>query len=305
MDAIEAFIRYLQYEKRVSPHTLKAYKNDLANFCDFYEQLTGTRTCEKAEYQHLRAWAVRLMQKEKQKDTQAARRRYKDRTVNRKIAALKTFFRFLTAQQMIKSNPSLRLRSLKTTAPIPEFLHEKEADQVLEAERFSDDLTGWRDRTVLELLYCTGVRVGELVSLHLSDLDVNGGTLRVKGKGGKERVLPISQRLSLLLARYVQLRNENTQPSCTHLIVSNKGEKPYAKLIYRIVQEHLNGSQSVKRKSPHIVRHTFASHLLHEGADLNDIKELLGHASLAATQIYTHHELSRIKKIYQKAHPKS
>ncbi|AYQ34165.1 tyrosine-type recombinase/integrase [Runella sp. SP2] len=292
---IETFLQHLTYEKRLSQHTLTAYAKDLEQFKEFLEKTYQLQDLAKADFRMIRGWAVSMVEAE-----------LHHRSVNRKLATLRSFYGYLLRCKAITINPMLRVSSLKTDKPLPQFVEEKSLQLLFDEITFPLDFEGTRDRLVLELLYGTGMRLAELITLRDGDVNVYDQTLRVFGKRSKERVVPIYKGLVEMIKQYQQFRNEQfPNPPEQSLILTNKGEPAYPVLIQRIVKKYLSAVTSLQKRSPHVLRHTFATHLLNNGADLNSIKDLLGHSSLAATQVYTHNSIEKLKKIYKQAHPKA
>lgn len=292
---LEQFLQHLTYEKRLSPHTLTAYGKDLEQFAEFLETTYNLKDLDKADFRMVRGWAVSLVEAE-----------LHHRSVNRKLATLRSFYGYLLRCKVISINPTLRVSALKTDKPLPQFVEEKNLQLMFEEVTFTDDFEGVRDRLVMELLYGTGMRLAELLSLTDNDLNFYDQTLKVLGKRNKERIVPIYKGLADLIKHYQNIKRENFPTIDTKvLILTNKGEPAYSVLIQRIVKKYLSAVTSLQKRSPHILRHTFATHLLNNGADLNSIKDLLGHSSLAATQVYTHNTIEKLKKIYKQAHPKA
>ena len=292
---IAEFLQHIRFEKRLSPHTVTAYGNDLAQFAEFLEKQQNLEKPEQASFRQVRAWAVSLVESGTN-----------NRSVNRKLATLRSFFNFLVKRKHLTVNPMARVLALKTPKPLPQFVEEKSLQTLFEEVQFSPDFAGQRDRLVLELLYGTGVRLSELLGLQFKDVNFYEQTIVVMGKRSKERLIPIHKNLAQLIQTYQNLRSENfPDSSVQEMLLTDKGEAAYAVLVQRIVKKYLTFITSLKQKSPHVLRHTFATHLLNNGADLNSIKDLLGHSSLAATQVYTHNSIEKLKKIYQQAHPKA
>lgn len=292
---IETFLQHLTYEKRLSQHTLTAYAKDLEQFKEFLEKTYQLQDLAKADFRMIRGWAVSMVEAE-----------LHHRSVNRKLATLRSFYGYLLRCKAITINPMLRVSSLKTDKPLPQFVEEKSLQLLFDEITFPLDFEGTRDRLVLELLYGTGMRLAELITLRDGDVNAYDQTLRVFGKRSKERVVPIYKGLVEMIKQYQQFRNEQfPNPPGQSLILTNKGEPAYPVLIQRIVKKYLSAVTSLQKRSPHVLRHTFATHLLNNGADLNSIKDLLGHSSLAATQVYTHNSIEKLKKIYKQAHPKA
>ena len=294
---LERFIQYIKYEKRYSPHTVSAYQSDLEQFFSFLsnpEALIAHPS--EIHYQDIRGWMVHLME---EKNTA--------RTVNRKIATLRKYFKFLLREGLIISNPASKIQSPTTVKQLPVVVEDEKLNAMLSnGEIFGDDFEGTRDKLIIEILFGTGTRLSELVSLKEQDVNLYEGTIKVLGKRNKERIIPINHELSELLKGYFDLKkSENFHNNSLTLIVTNKGTEAYPKFIYLIVQRYLSIISTQDKKSPHVLRHTFATSLLNRGADLNAIKELLGHANLSATQVYTHNSVERLKSIYKQAHPKA
>ncbi len=227
------------------------------------------------------------------------------KSVNRKIASLRSYFKFLLRREVIEKDPTSRVKLLKTQKQLPNFADEKEIIELLDKANFQNDFDGSRQRLIIELLYGTGIRLAELIGLKELDLKTDG-TIKVLGKRNKERIIPISNSLQRVIKEYKNHKKiEFGDDHSGHLIVSNKGGKAYPMMIYREVRKFLDGLSSIDKRSPHVLRHTFATHLLNKGADLNAVKDLLGHSSLAATQVYTHNSLEKLKSVFDQAHPKA
>ncbi len=300
MSLIEDFRKYLKNERRCSPFTLISYMTDLVQFQEFYKEIlegdTGKKWDDTEEvpfqtvtHEIVRTWIISLMDDED----------LKPRSINRKIATLKSFYKFLEARGIVKKTPLKNIRALKTDKPLPLFVKEKEMRNLFDSIPFDEDYSGQRKRFIIELFYGTGIRIMEMMELKKSDINFYDATIKVLGKREKERIIPLNSILLDFLKKYVQLNDSE------YLIVTDKGEKSYRMLIYRIVREILEQISAVERKSPHILRHTFATHLLERGADLNAVKDLLGHSTLASTEVYTHNTIEKLKEIYAKAHPKA
>ncbi|MGC3942944.1 MAG: tyrosine-type recombinase/integrase [Chryseolinea sp.] len=290
----DSFFKYLQYEKRLSKHTLVAYQSDIEQFQDFVKSVYETQGLSDATYSMVRSWIIDLTEKK----VQAV-------SINRKIASLKAFYKFLLSQGTITTNPCDRIATLKTSKRLPSFVRESEMEKVL-PEPTSGDFESIRDHLVLELFYSTGIRLSELIGLKDQAFNFADRTVKVLGKRNKERVVPYNKSLVDSLRNYVALRNrEIGEHPEGYFFVTNEGKKSYPMLIYRIVKSRLLHSTTAERKSPHILRHTYATHLLDRGAELNAVKDLLGHSSLAATQVYTHNSIEKIKRVFELAHPKA
>jgi integrase/recombinase XerC len=294
---IRAFEQYLRYEKRLSPHTLTAYLGDLDQFFAFLEQTYQTNKLEEIEHFHIRSWMVQLI-------TEGLT----TASVARKSASLKTYFRFLLRQGHLKQNPMLKIATPKVGKRLPAYLQEKEMQALFGkvADFSTDEFPALRDQLILALLYGTGMRRAELIGLKTNDVFLAEKTLKVLGKGNKERKIPFGRVVHDLIVAYTELRDA-TFPEATYpeLLLTDKGKPLYPKFVYNTVKKYLSLITTAEKKSPHVLRHSFATHLSNNGAELNAIKDLLGHSSLAATQIYTHNSIEQLKKIYKKAHPKA
>lgn len=291
---LDLFLSYLKYEKRYSQHTITAYENDLGQFVLFGMKLVEDFRLEEADYHLVRQWILSLMNS----GTIA-------RSVNRKISTLKTFYKFLMREGVMDKNPTDHISVLKTAKKLPEFVQEKEINRLLDGQYFAVGFEGLRDKAVVSLFYGTGIRLSELVGIRFPDLNLTEHLVKVNGKRNKQRLVPFPAEISTSLKDYIKLRNELFPEGENLLFLTGKGEPVYNKLIYRIVKRHLALVTTTDKKSPHILRHSYATHLLNRGADLNAIKELLGHANLAATQVYTHTSFEQLKKVYKLAHPRA
>jgi len=293
---IERFIKYLQHEKRYSTHTVRAYHKDLNQFFDHMgvDKHKGIAELDAPE-KIIRAWVILLMEKE-----------ITEKTINRKLSALKTYFRFLQRMNKIDKSPLAKVFTLKTSQRLPAFVDEKQMSLLENENLFQGDFFGKRDRLIIELLYQTGIRVSELISIEDDNVDLHNKQLLIHGKRDKERIVPLNDQLISLIDNYINDRTSHfkTYPG-SYLIVTNKGKKLYSKAVYRIVRKYLSMVTTIQQKSPHVLRHSFATHMLNDGADLNAIKELLGHANLSATQVYTHSTFEKLKKVYKQAHPRT
>ncbi len=290
------FLQHIRYEKRLSHHTLTAYANDLEQFSTFLLAECNIGQLERADFRHIRSWVVSLVESDLDKSS-----------VNRKIATLRCFYGYLLRKKVITLDPMAKIQALKASKKLPIYVEEKPMETLLDDIDFPDTFEGVRDKLVLELLYGTGIRLSELTGLKITDINLYDRTITVLGKRNKHRIVPLTQPLYELMQQYIQLKNQAFSSTAdeVYLIVSDKGVQAYPVLIQRIVKRHLTLVTTLKKKSPHVLRHTFATHLLNRGADLNAIKDLLGHSSLAATQIYTHTSLEQLKKTYDQAHPKA
>lgn len=288
----EKFFRYLQFEKRFSQHTLISYKNDLQQFSGFLEKQYEEKDLKAATHFYIRSWIVSLMDSKMQA-----------RSVNRKISALRSFYRFLVKEGIIETSPMKKITAPKVPAKLPHFIHQEKMTDVFAEHFFHDSFEGRQEKIILEMLYSTGMRRAELAGLKDADIDFGQGVIRVLGKRNKERLIPMLPRLAQSLKNFMIEKKSFHQSD--YLLV-NKNSCPLGvQKIYSIVKKHLSAAGTPGKKSPHVLRHTFATHLLNNGADINAIKEILGHASLAATQVYTHNTIEQLKNIYKQAHPKA
>jgi len=283
----EKFLRFLEYEKRYSVHTLKSYSTDLEQFIQFLSSEFQVNTVENINFQFVRSWIARLLSNN-----------ISTRSVNRKITTLKTYFRFLLQENIIKQSPMQKIISPKTSKRLPVFVEEIKMNELLNEIDFGEGVLSQRDRLILELFYFTGIRLSELINLKNTDIDFSNSTILVLGKRNKERLLPLT---SDILSKIKEL---NTSNKSLFLFTTEKGKQISTKQVYRLVNKYLSMVTSLDKKSPHILRHTFATHMLNNGADINAIKELLGHANLSATQAYTHNTIKKLKTVYKQAHPR-
>ncbi|MFN3849499.1 MAG: tyrosine-type recombinase/integrase [Spirosomataceae bacterium] len=292
---VSFFLQHIKYEKRLSQHTVTAYKTDLEQFVSYLKFQYELEDPENADFNMIRSWIVGMADEGLEK-----------KSINRKIATLRSFYNFLIRHKKIVADPMLKIKALKNDKTLPKYVEESPMETLLDEIDFGDDFEGIRDKLVIELLYGTGMRLSELIGLKISDLNFYDNTLIVLGKRNKHRVIPINNPLAALIKQYLVLREEIVQdPQDKILILTDAGNEAYPMFIQRLVKKHLNLVTTLDQKSPHVLRHTFATHLLNRGADLNAIKDLLGHTSLAATQIYTHNSIEKLKKTFQKAHPKA
>ena len=293
---LELFYKFLTSEKRCSEHTIKAYQNDLSCLQQFLED-TFKLSADSANAQHLRSWVISLAEK-----------RYSATSIKRKVSSLRTYYTFLLRRQLIKVNPSENIIVPKSDKKLPAFIKEKEINTLFEFKPFSNDFNGYRDFAVVQFLYHTGTRLSELINLKLSDIDFSRKMVTVLGKRRKLRIIPVSEELFTVLDVYLKERENHLnllEKKSEYLFLTNKGEQAYPRLIQRVVGKYLSLVTTSKQKHPHILRHTFATHLLNNGADLNAVKELLGHANLNATEIYTHNTYEKLKSVYKQAHPRA
>jgi integrase/recombinase XerC len=292
----DRFLNYITYEKRYSQHTIQAYGSDLQQFFDYATAQYDLSDINKVDHQVVRSWIVNLMEGKSSA-----------RTVNRKITTLKSYFKFLIKEGSITENPMNRVIAPKTSKRLPVFVEQVSMNKLFDEIEFGEGYPAIRDRLILEMFYATGMRLSELVNLKEEDLDLYKNVLKVTGKRNKQRIIPFSGNLVELLKFYLETKRKifRNDEQNAHLFVTNKGEKLYPKMVYRMVNHYLNLVTTISKRSPHVIRHTFATHMLNNGADLNAIKEILGHANLAATQVYTHNTIEKLKSIYKQAHPRA
>ncbi len=287
------FLNFIQYEKNYSPHTLASYKKDLHNYLSFLE--SQDFTIETATHHQVRAYLASLIA-----SNQHAR------SVNKNISTLRSFYKFLLREGAVSASPMLLIKNLKTPKQLPKVIDEERLLRLLDSkDTFTLDFAGQRDRLVMELLFGTGIRRSELLTIKVRDIDFYNQTIRILGKRNKERIIPIYTSLSQIIKEYLIIKDSTFDQKAEQLIVTNKGGNADANLIYGIVTHYLGTISTQSKISPHVLRHSFATSLLNRGAAINDIKELLGHANLAATQIYTHSSVEKLKSIYKQAHPKA
>lgn len=293
--SFESFLTYIQHEKRYSPHTVLAYRTDLVHFVAFLEQ-TYEMKPEEAKYIHIRDYMVRLMEEH-----------IGANSIGRKMSSLRSFYKFLHKRKIILSSPMSMVKAPKVPERLPVFVDDEKLDYLLDSGEFFDDtFPSVRDKMVIEVLFGTGMRLSELLGLKVGDIDFYEETVRVLGKRKKERIIPVTKQLVAQLKAYIELKSlQNFNNKTEDLFVTDKGATVYPLFIYKIVNSYLTYVSTQDKKSPHVLRHSYATSLLNRGADLNAIKELLGHASLAATQVYTHNSIERLKTIYKQAHPKA
>ena len=288
------FLKYLELEKRYSEHTLKSYRTDLLQFAHYLAKEYSNEPAIASSAQ-IRSWLAALM------DAGVAAR-----SVNRKISTLKSFYRFLQTRNLLEVNPMERVTAPRTSRTLPVFIPEDDIASLFDELEFTRDFKGIRDRLVLEMLYTTGMRLSELVGLTHKDVDMIAGQIRVKGKGNKQRLIPLLGSLLLTFRQYVSDKQQLfVFNAADPVFVTDKGKKIYRKFVYRTVKFYLSVHTTVGKRSPHVLRHSFATHMLNHGADINAIKELLGHSSLSATQVYTHNTVEKLKSVYKQAHPKA
>lgn len=290
--SISRFVEYIDHEKKYSPYTISAYQKDLSEFREFCYGEFDTPDIEEVPYTIIRSWIVHLVEKG-----------LTNRTVNRKISSLKSYYNFLLKTKQISENPLRKHQALKSEKRVNVPFSEKEILEVLEGFSEEGDFESLRDKLIIEILYSTGIRRAELIGLRDDSFDLSQKIVKVVGKRNKERQIPLLDTVVRTIQEYVQLKSKKF-PETDHFFLTGKGNRIYATLVYRTINEYFGRVSLKVKKSPHVVRHSFATHLLSEGADLNSVKELLGHSSLASTQVYTHSNLKDLKSMYNKAHPR-
>jgi integrase/recombinase XerC len=292
---LASFLKYLKVEKGFSAHTVRSYGDDVKQFLLYCGLDPEKDHPLKLTHRQVRQWLSSIISKD-----------ISPRSANRKLSSLRAFYRYLLREGVVKTNPLTRITPPKSGKRLPSFVGEGEMNLLLDPEQFNDDFTGVRDRLILGMLYYTGIRLSEVVGMTIDKIDFSSQSIKVIGKGNKERVLPIHPELEKLISQYLSFRDEiKLNKVEKSLFLTEKGKPIYPKLVYRIVKANLTKVTTLEKKSPHVLRHTFATHLLNNGAELNAIKELLGHANLSATQIYTHSSFEKLKKVYKQAHPRA
>jgi len=293
---VDSFLKYLQFEKRYSPKTVLSYSTDLSQFQKFISEVFQDYKPETADYGVIRSWIIQLV--EQKLDAVS---------VNRKIACLRSYYKFLLKQEFIEKNPMTKIKVLKTSKKLPHFVQEVEMVSLLDNNTdFKNDHEGLRSQLILELFYGTGIRLSELITLKDINVNLRDQTIKVLGKRNKERIIPFSSSIVSLIEGYREVRNKEVEiKNHGRLLVTDSGDELYPMLVYRTVNSYLREHTSVEKKSPHVLRHSYATHLLNKGAEINAVKDLLGHSSLAATQVYTHNSMEKLKKVFEQAHPKA
>ncbi len=291
----DSFLEYLKFEKRYSPHTIRSYQDDLTFFFEYLAAEYAELSIKDIKPTFIRSWLA----KQKEKGASA-------KTINRRISTLKSFFKYQLRQEVIETSPMTTIVSPKQSKRLPNYVEQKDTEVLFEHVEFPDNWEGLMNKMILELLYCSGMRLSELISLKEKQVDLHKNSLKILGKGNKERIIPFSHEIKTDLEQYLkEKRSQFGETAAEFLLVNEKGNKLYPKYVQLVVKKHLSLITTIEKKSPHVLRHTFATHLMNNGAELNAVKELLGHSSLAATQIYTHNTIEKLKDIHKKAHPKA
>ena len=297
MNELERFISYLSLEKRFSKHTIIAYEGDLTQFRDYLVTQYQLEDFTQVSHFIIRSWAVSLI--EQGLDT---------RSVNRKLTCLRTFYRFLMKNQLVTKNPMQKVQAPKNSTKLPEYLEDQKMDQLLEPKLDDSSYEALRNNLIIDFFYRTGVRLSELINIKINDVNLYNLTVTVLGKRNKMRQIPLTNKFKVLIQKYLVARSDFMKEKGTvhdYFFTENNGNQMYPKFVYRLVKTEISKVSTSKKRSPHILRHTFATTMLNHGADINAIKELLGHSSLAATQVYTHNSIEKLKEIYKQAFPKA
>ncbi len=292
---VQSFLEYLKYEKRYSVHTLTAYQTDLVEFFDYLDVQFGNISLKGINHNYVRSWQADLKGK-----------KLSSKSINRKISSLKSFFKYHLRTGTIDATPMLKVISPKINKRLPVFVKEEDIKRLVETLNQSAD--SWKTlnaKMLISIFYSTGMRLSELINLREKQIDFSRSQIKVLGKGNKERIIPVSKVVIKIIAEYQQLKKKNFEKTENTLLVTEKGKRLYPKYAYLLVNQVLGAASTLDKKSPHVLRHTFATHLMNNGADLNAVKELLGHSSLASTQVYTHNTIGKLKDIHKKAHPKA
>ena len=291
---LELFLKYLRFEKRYSSHTVSSYKIDIDQFTEFIGEKFELKEFNSVNYKIARSWIINLSSKN-----------LTSTTINRKIASVKSFYKYLISREKLNTNPFKKISLLKKEKKLPKFIKEKDIKVMFDQSKFENNLIDIRNLLILELLYGTGIRLSELINLKIKDCDLNKNQIKVLGKRNKERIIPINKNIKYQVEKYLILRTQKEVKESEYLIITSKYKKSYPMFIYRIVKENLSKTINSEKYNPHILRHTFATHLVNKGANINAVKDLLGHSSLAATQIYTHNSIEKLKETFIKSHPKA
>lgn len=293
MEYILSFSEYLLHQKRSSPHTAIAYKKDLEQFSLFLKKHYNIESITDVSSSVIRSWMVSLLENG-----------VSTTSINRKISTLKTFFKYLQKNEIITDNPLLKITSPKVKKSLPVFISEKETFNLLENIPFKDTFIDRQNKLIIELFYSTGIRLSELINIKINSIDLNNLTIKVLGKRNKERIIPINNNLKAEIDSFI-IHRKKRETEINYLFLTKNNKKLYPKFVYRLVNTYLSIVTKKSKKSPHVLRHTFATHMLNNGADLNTIKEILGHSNLSATQVYTHNTIDKLKNIHKQAHPKA
>ncbi len=291
---IDAFLDYLRLERNYSVKTIVSYRTDLLEFEEYFKKVDAELDFTRADADVVRNWMVNLMD-----DGRTAT------TVNRKLSSLRSFYRFLLKRKVVSVDPMVKVVGPKKKKPLPFFVREKDMDRLLDESLYDEGFEGCRDRAILEMFYATGMRRSELIGLDVADVDLSAKLIKVTGKRNKQRLIPFGDELAEGLLEYIKVRNETLLQGTEAFFVLKNGERMYPEAVYRLVRRYLSGVVTLKKRSPHVLRHTFATAMLNGKAELRAVKELLGHESLATTEVYTHTTFEELKKVYEQAHPRA
>ena len=291
---IDTFLKYLRFERNYSEKTIVSYRIDLEEFEDYLKKVDAEKNLVTADADLVRSWMVYLMEKGRSVAT-----------VNRKLSSLRSFYRFLLRRRVVDLDPMLKVVGPKKQKTLPSFLRVQEMDRLLDECSVNEGFEGVRDRLILEMFYATGIRLSELIGLSDADVNLSAKLLKVTGKRNKQRLIPFGEELWMDLLGYIKLRNETLPDRDDALFVRKDGKRMYPELGYKIVRRNLSKVVSLKKRSPHVLRHTFATAMLNDNAELQSVKELLGHESLVTTEVYTHTTFEELKKVYEQAHPRA
>ena len=291
---IKDFLDYLRLERNYSERTIVAYEADLREFEEYFKKTDAELDFRSVHSDNVRNWMVSLMDEGRT-----------ETSVNRKLSSLRSFYRFLLRRKEITVNPMLKVIGPKKKKPLPSFVREKDMDRLLDEVPFGEGFEGCRDRTILEMFYATGMRLSELIGLNDADVDFSAKLIKVTGKRNKQRLIPFGNELAEDLRLYINVRNEAMPQEAEAFFVLKDGKRMYPMAVYRIVKRNLSKVVSLKKRSPHVLRHTFATAMLNDSAELRSVKELLGHESLVTTEVYTHATFEELKKVYEQAHPRA
>lgn len=291
---VDSFLDYLRFEKNYSEKTIVSYGIDLSQFEDFVKKVSEELTLTSADADLVRQWEVSLMEK-----------KCASTSVNRKLSSLRSFYRFLLIKNEIKADPMRKVLGPKNKKPLPSFLKESEMNRLLDETDFGEGFAGCRDRTIIEVFYATGMRLSELIGLNDVDVDFSSLLIKVTGKRDKQRLIPFADELRKSMEEYVKVRNEALSVKCEAFFIKEDGKRLYSRRVYDLVKRNLSKVTRLKKRSPHVLRHTFATTMLNNEAELEAVKELLGHSSLSVTEVYTHVTFEELKKVYKQAHPRA
>lgn len=290
----DSFLDYLQYERNYSEETIKSYREDLRQFEEFAREEIGDSAPSEVKAELVREWIVSLMD-----------RGYTSTSINRKLSSLRSFYKFLLRKGEVAVNPLQKITGPKNKKPLPAFLRESDMDRLLDEVDFGEGFKGCRDHMIIEMFYATGVRLSELIGLDNKDVDFSSSLIKVTGKRNKQRLIPFGEELKIAMMEYVDVRNEAVSIRTNAFFVRENGERLSRSIVENLVKRNLSKVVTLKKRSPHVLRHTFATTMLNNEAELGAVKELLGHSSLATTEIYTHTTFEELKKVYKQAHPRA